>query len=217
MKKIIVISFISILFGSGLYAGGKHVAPVEAPVVPIVTEDISAWYMGGGLVWAKLSGCDLNPGCTYEDTTYGVMLRGGYDFNQYFGLEARGIRTFLDEGPFGGTPLQHYGIYAKPQYPLSERTNIYGLVGYGYTENLGNGARLNYFDHDDGFSAGIGFEYDLSDKKGDYNKNINYDRAFDGYADQGRGWSLFVDYQRLLIKSDVPDMDVVSFGLRYDF
>ncbi len=200
-----------------LYAGGKGVAPAVVPVVPIETIDPSPWYLGAGIVWAKLSGCDLQPNCTYEDVTYGAMLRGGYDYNQYIGVEARYINTFLDEGPYGGTPLAHIGLYLKPQYPVSEHVNVYALLGYGYTENLGNGARLDYFDSDSGFSAGLGVEYDLSDREGDREENANYDRAFDGYADQGRGWSLFLDYQRLLIKSDIPDMDAISLGLRYDF
>ena len=200
-----------------LYAGGKGVAPAVVPVVPIETIDPSPWYLGAGIVWAKLSGCNLQPDCTYEDVTYGAMVRGGYDYNQYLGLEARYIRTFLDEGPYGGTPLAHIGLYLKPQYPVAERVNVYALLGYGYTENLGNGARLDYFDSDSGFSAGVGLEYDLSDREGDREENANYDRAFDGYADQGRGWSLFLDYQRLLIKSDIPDMDAISLGLRYDF
>jgi OOP family OmpA-OmpF porin len=91
------------------------------------------------------------------------------------------------------------------------------LAGYGYTKNLGSGERLEYFDDDWGFSAGLGFEYDLSDRKSDFLENTAYDREFDGYADQGRGWSLFIDYQRLLIKSDVPDLDMISAGVRYDF
>ena len=202
------------LLSTSIYAGGKIVAPVEVKVVP-VTEEISSWYLGVGLAAAKFHSC--GDGCDYEDVTYGAMLRGGYDFNQYIGIEARGIRTFLDKGPLGGIPLQHIGIYAKPQYPVSERFNIYGLLGYGYTENLGNGARLNYFDNDSGFSGGVGLEYDLSDKEGDFKKSVNYDRAFDGYADQGQGWSLFIDYERMLIKSNIPDMDVVSVGLKYDF
>jgi len=200
-----------------LYAGGKGVAPAVVPVVPIETIDPSPWYLGAGLVWAKLSGCDLQPNCTYEDVTYGAMVRGGYDYNQYVGVEARYINTFLDEGSYGGTPLAHIGLYLKPQYPVTERVNAYALLGYGYTENLGNGARLDYFDSDWGFSAGLGLEYDLSDREGDREENANYDREFDDYADQGRGWSLFLDYQRLLIKSDVPDMDAISLGLRYDF
>jgi len=205
------------LLTSGMYAGGKNVTPVDAPIATIPeVANPSPWYLGAGLVMAKLHGCDL-VNCSYEDVTYGGMLRGGYEVNQYFGVEARGIYTFLDKGPFGGTPLEHIGLYAKPQYPLSERTNVYALLGYGYTKNLGNGNRLHYFDNGSGFSAGVGFEVDLSDKDGDFEKNANYDREFDGYADQGKGWSLFADYQRLLIKSDVPDMDVISLGLRYDF
>lgn len=203
-----------IVFATLSYAGSKRISPVEAPVKPI-PEDISAWYAGIGVVATKFHAC--GDGCSYEDLTYGAMLRGGYDVNQYFGIEGRVLRTFLDKGPFGGLPLQHLGLYLKPQYPVSERINVYGLLGYGYTQNLGYGARLNYFDHDDGFSAGLGIEYDLSDKEGDFEENANYDRAFDGYADQGKAWSLFLDYQRLLIKSNSPEMDALSFGFRYDF
>ena len=217
MKSIVILSFVMTTLTTTLLAGGKRVILASSPVVPIEMIDPSPWYLGGGAVWAKLSGCNLQPGCEYEDVTYGAMLRGGYEYNQYVGVEARYIRTFLDEGPFGGTPLAHAGIFLKPQYPVSERVNLYGLLGYGYTENLGNGARLNYFDSDWGFSAGAGIEYDLSDREGDRIENGNYDRAFDGYAGQGRGWSLFLDYQRLLIKSDVPDLNAISLGLRYDF
>ena len=215
---------VSILTAMGLsvlsYAGGdKNIASATAAIAPVETVDPSPLYLGVGLAWAKIRESDCNniEGCTYEDATYGVMVRGGYDVNQYVGIEARYMRTFLDKGPEGGAPLAHAGIFLKPQYPMSERINIYGLLGYGYTENLGSGGRLNYFDSDWGFSAGVGLEYDLSDRESDRVENGNYDRAFDGYADQGRGWSLFMDYQRLLIKSGIPDLDAVSFGVRYDF
>ncbi len=215
-KSILISSLVAVSLSTTLYAGGKGLAPAVVPVVPIEIIDPSPWYLGAGIVWAKLSGCGMVD-CEYEDVTYGAMVRGGYDYNQYIGVEARYINTFLDEGPFGGTPLAHIGLFLKPQYPVSERVNVYALLGYGYTENLGNGARLDYFDSDSGFSAGLGLEYDLSDREGDREEHTNYDRAFDGYADQGRGWSLFLDYQRLLIKSDIPDLDAISFGLRYDF
>ncbi|RUM69984.1 MAG: hypothetical protein DSZ09_05025, partial [Sulfurovum sp.] len=52
---------------------------------------------------------------------------------------------------------------------------------------------------DSGFAAGAGVEFSL------------------GEEDDGPAWGLFVDYQRLLISSDVPDMDVVSGGITYDF
>jgi len=205
------------LLSTSLYAGGgKMVAPVEAPIMPIpVIKNVSPFYIGGGATAARFSAC--TDGCDYEDVTYGGMLRAGYDYNQYLGLEARGILTEFKEGPFGGVPLSHVGIFAKPQYPISEDFNIYTLLGYGYTKNRGNGARLNYFDEDHGFTAGVGVEYDFSDKKGDFDLDTRYNRVFDGQADQETGWGLFVDYQRLLIKKDIPDMDVVSVGITYDF
>jgi len=70
---------------------------------------------------------------------------------------------------------------------------------------------------DNGFSAGFGLEYDLSDKRDDYDRNIYYPEGFDGQGDQEMGWGLFVDYQRLLIDSNIPDLDVVSAGVTYDF
>jgi len=200
LKSLLILSILSICG----YAGDKYTTFAESPIIAVPIDKASSWYLGIGIVRAKLRGCGLVK-CSYEDVTYGAMIRGGYEFNEYFGVEARGIRTFLDKGPFGGTPLQHVGIFAKPQYPVAEQVNAYGLLGYGYTENLGNGARLNYFDNDHGFSAGIGLEYDLSD------------RALNSYTNQGKNWSLFVDYQRLLIKSGVADMDVTSLGIKYDF
>lgn len=186
-----------------VYGGGDMRMPTEK----VITEnhDISPLYLGIGFTIAKFHACN-NINCTYEDQTYGAMIRAGYDINRYFGIELRAIKTFWDKGPFGGVPLQHVGLFAKPQYPMNERFKLYGLLGYGYTKNLGNGARLNYFNNDHGFSAGLGFEYDLSSK----NDNGNNEAG-------SMQWSLFTDYQRLLIKSGAPDMDVVSLGVKYSF
>lgn len=216
MTRILkTILFASVLLVTGVYGSGKGVTLATAEVINVEEEYYSGYYLGLGLLAAKFHSCGND--CDYEDETYGAMLRVGHDYNENLGTEIRIMRTFLDEGPFGGVPLQHIGIFAKPQYALGEDFNLYGLLGYGYTENLGNGARLDYFDNDHGFTAGIGVEYDLSDRQGDLLENVTYDREFDGHADQGLGWSLFLDYQRLLIKSDIPDLDAVSFGLRYDF
>lgn len=194
----------AVLATASVDAGGAISIPETTEIVS-AKQDISPLYLGLGFTVANFHSC--GSGCTYEDKTYGGMLRLGYDLNSNLGFEARASRSFWGEGPFGGVPLQYMGIFVKPQISLGENFNLYGLLGYGYTENLGNGARLNYFDSDDGFSAGVGVEYRLSSKK---------------YVDEQRGdsegrWSLFLDYQRLLIKSSVPAMDLVTFGLRYDF
>jgi OOP family OmpA-OmpF porin len=208
----------SLLFSSTvLFAGGKNVSPAVVAIEPIPAAELTPVYVGVGLAYGKYSGC-TSPGCKYEDVTYGVMLRAGYEWNQYFGVEARFLSTFLGADPLGGEKLQHIGIFAKPMYPLGEDFNIYGLLGYGWTKTSTelSGSLLPTLS-ESGFSAGLGLEYDLSDKKDDKDEDVLYDREFDGQADQEKGWGLFVDYQRLLIKSNIPDLDVVSAGVTYDF
>ncbi len=223
MTKIKIFMCVATAFLVGstvVYAGGKEILPATVKVVEIPSVTPSPWYLGVGIIgtdFLKDPCSPRDPKCTYEDVTYGMMARGGYDLNQYFGVEGRVAKTFLDKGPHGGVPIAHVGLFLKPQYPLSERFNLYGLLGLGYTKNLGNGGRLKYFDSDVGFSAGGGIEYDFSDAEGDRINNASYDRAFDGFANQGKGITLFVDYQNLLIKESTLSIDMISLGLRYDF
>ncbi len=204
---------------TSIWAGGKVVAPIEAPVEPIpVLNTPSPVYLGLGLLFGKYSGICGSPTCPYEDATYGALVRAGYDFSQYLGLEARLLGTFFGDDAQGGQRLRHLGLFVKPMYPLGEDFNVYGLLGYGWTKSkvTAKGTSLKAF-NDHGFSAGVGLEYDLSDMEDDREEDTLYENGFDGQGDQERGWGLFVDYQRLLIKSDIPDMDVVSGGVTYDF
>lgn len=203
---------------TSVYAGGKGVVPAVIPVEPIPAVQPTPVYVGAGLIWGKYAGqCGESADCPYEDVTYGALVRAGYDFNQYFGIEARLLATFWEADPLGGQELQHFGLFAKPMYPVSEDFNLYGLLGYGWTQTTtGGNKNLKELD-ESGFSAGVGVEYDLSSKEDDREDDGLYDREFDGQADQEKGWGLFVDYQRLLIDSDVPDLDVVSAGVTYDF
>jgi OOP family OmpA-OmpF porin len=195
-SMVVVAVFATMLFG------GKNVVPAQSPVAPVpVSNKISNFYAGLGLVGARFFK-ECSKECEYEDITYGLMLRAGYDFNDYFGIELRGIYTNWAKGPYGGSPLRHIGIFAKPQLPLGKKANLYGLLGFGYTKNGGNGNRLKRFDNDTGLSAGIGFEIALGNDKVSLRENR---------------WNLFVDYQRLLIKSNIADLDVVSVGLRHNF
>ena len=220
MKKYILVTLLAIAtLSTSIFAGGKGVEPVVEAVEPIpAMETPSPVYLGLGLLWGRYDGSCGSPDCPYEDVTYGALLRGGYDFSQYFGLEARLLGTFWKEDPLGGQKLKHLGIFAKPMYPLGEDFNVYGLLGYGWTKTnvTASGTALKEL-NEGGFSAGLGLEYDLSDMEDDREEDTLYEGGFDGQGDQERGWGLFVDYQRLLIKSDVPDMDVISGGVTYDF
>ncbi|PTB83664.1 hypothetical protein C9926_01760 [Sulfurovum lithotrophicum] len=207
MKKKVFFSAIVLCISTATYAGGNIVSVVEPIPVKKLATPI---YLGAGFVTGRYNASN------YEDVTYGAMLRAGYEFNQYVGLEARYIATFWDKGSLYGQQLEHFGLFVKPMLPFNENFNLYGLLGYGWTQTDTSGI-LNSALDDNGFSAGLGLEYDLSDKRDDYDENIYYPEGFDGQADQEMGWGLFVDYQRLLIKSDIPDLDVVSAGVTYDF
>jgi OOP family OmpA-OmpF porin len=211
---------------SGMLQAGKDVVPAVAPVAPV--EDYSAWYAGVGILWGSADLSHMQTSCGIEDDNYGMMVRAGYDFNQYFGIEARALGTFWGYDDFnGGAGFKHVGIYAKPQLPFADRFNLYGLLGYGWTEVDNDGGNRYAPDHSDwGCSWGIGLEIDLSDSKGDYIEHASYDRPFDGYADQSKGWGLFVDFQQFWKDKKFPHpasgtckgtLEAVSVGVMYHF
>jgi len=215
-KNIFLIIAIMMMMISVSNGGSKMVEPVDAPVepIPVMSEPVPV-YLGLGLLWGRYSHCTHN--CNYEDVTLGALVRAGYEWNEYLGIEARILASFFEKDPQGGQSLRHLGLFAKPMYPLTDDFTIYGLIGYGWTKTItGGNHRLTTVD-EGGLSGGLGLEYDLFDNEDDRDQDTMYDRGFDGYADQEKGWGLFVDYQRLLIKSNAPDMDIVSGGVTYDF
>jgi len=164
-------------------------------------------YVGLGLSAAR-----FNPSCSCPtegktDDTIGVVGRIGYDINKYIGIEARGIRTNWKSD---GGKIKHAGIFLKPMFPVSAQTNIYGLAGYAKTETEGKLQKVNAKT----LAWGAGIEYDLSDDKA---KSGRYNRVFDGAGDQEAGLGVFADYERLIHKSDSPDLDTINVGLTYDF
>ena len=182
--------------------------PLPIPVTPIYNITPLGLYVALGL-----SGARYEPNCRCRgtgdvDKTAGVIGRVGYDFNEFVGIEARGIRTNWKSE---GGKLKHYGAFLKPMYPIKD-INVYGLAGIAKTKTEGKGRQLT---DTNGFAWGIGLEYDLG--KDEQVKEGRYSRAFDGYGDQESGWGLFADYERLLQKSGSPDLDTVSAGITYDF
>ncbi len=193
------------------------IAPIPARPTHIVKPkniSPSGFYAGLGITGVKYKDsckCKNGKGSNkFKDTTYGVMARVGYDINQYIGVEARGSKTNWDSH---GSKVEHGGIYAKPMIPVGNATNVYGLVGLAKTKvksNSGKTPKVNA----DGLALGIGVEMDLSK---DIPKDGRYSRSFDGQGDQEKGLGLFVDYERMLVKKNAPDLDAVSAGVTYDF
>ena len=187
-------------------------AVVESAVVqePKKVKDIYAngFYLGLGIVGTRYkTSCSSRCANSGIDKTIGLLGRAGYDFNNYIGLEARGIRTSLKDD--GGT-VKHAGIFIKPMLPLGDKSNIYGLVGLAKTTTQG---RLQRTDAKT-LALGAGVEVDLSK---DSPKEGRYNREFDGQGDEEKGLGFFVDYEKMVVKSGAPTLDALSAGLTYDF
>jgi len=183
------------------------VAPLP-PVVVLPVADISPIYVGLGLVAARYDAkCSTTPTECTVDKTGGILVRAGYDFNKYMGVEARGMMTSVKAN---GGKIKHIGAFLKPMYPVSDDLNVYALGGIAKTTTQGSMRRTNVT----GLAFGAGIEYDLSDDK---KKDAKYDREFDGKADQEKGFGVFADYERLYYKKNSPDLDALSIGVTYDF
>ena len=213
-NKIIISLTTVIALTTTSYAGGKYIVPAVAPIVPIpAVINPTPLYVGLGLITAGLSrDCPCGDGTRLKDTTYGGLIRVGWDITDYIGIEARGLKASLEKD-FSETT--HYGLFLKPQYHLSDAVNVYGLIGYGKTTVDytcgGNSSELTK----NGVSYGAGLEYDLfSDES-----LGQYSRIFDGQGDQEKGWGLWVDFQHLLYNEGVfnTDSNIVSAGITYDF
>jgi len=182
------------------------------PVVQTPMKDIKSngLYAGIGITSARYdSNCNC-PTAQPKDKTLGVIGRVGYDINQYIGVEARGLKTaWKDEGG----QVEHYGAFIKPMIPVTKSTNVYGLLGAGKTKTKDIPSGSGKIDGS-GFAWGAGVELDLS---GDEAKEGRYGREFDGHGDQEEGVGVFVDYEKMVQKSNVPTADALSIGLTYDF
>jgi len=184
--------------------------PIPIPVAKPKNIATNGFYAGLGITGVKYEhNCKCITGGTSEnkDTTYGLMGRVGYDFNQYVGIEARGSKTNWGSD---GSKVRHAGIYAKPMIPIGTRSNLYGLAGYAKTTVRGKLPEADV----KGLALGAGIEIDISKDKP---KDGKYARTFDGQGDQEKGVGLFLDYERMHVKSGSPDIDAVSAGVTYDF
>ena len=178
---------------------GKNVEPAQSPVVPVAT---IPFYIGVGGIMGMVSNdcpCAGEGKRMYDTTNFGGLLRIGYDFNPFFGIEARFLRSQLAKNYAITT---HYGIYAKPQVHISDAANIYGLIGYGHTRV--DCTKKTLYDGS-GWSFGGGVEYDFA--------------SGDGQGDAEEGWGAFVDYQNILRDGGKLKVrsNVVSAGVTYDF
>jgi opacity protein-like surface antigen len=189
------------------------VPPVPVAPTPVVKAkkiSTNGFYAGLGITGVRYENnckCKNSIKIENKDKTYGVMARVGYDFNQYVGIEARGARTDWDSD---GSKVKHAGVFIKPMVPIGSNSNLYGLVGVAKTTVRGSMPEVDA----EGLALGAGLEVDISK---DTPKKGKYSRNFDGHGDQESGVGLFIDYERMHVKSSSPDIDSISAGVTFDF
>lgn len=180
-----------------------YVAPANAE---------SNWYVGALYNAQEFSVQDFNAA--------GVI--GGYDFNDYFALEARvstgtsGYSTFygtpdLPEDEYSEDIDTQASLLLKASYPIFESFKVYGMAGYTQTRLEINGYgqyndedgeitgnypyRMTYTE--DGFSYGAGLSYSITAR---FNIFIDHQVLpnFEPNADVSRSWkstTIGVNYQ----------------------
>ncbi len=186
------------------FAGGDFTKPVEPEIlIPVVDDSVSGFYVGLGLsaVSTRESSLDFSSVENGQDRTGDIVLLAGYDFNEYLAVEGRYMTSIAEEDILDRTS---WGIFAKPQYPVTEDFKVYGLLGYGGFDASGtNHSGLNIDADDTGFQWGLGVSYEVFD-----------------------GVSVFADY--LNIARDVTttafvtpnvdiDSDAFTVGVTYHF
>ena len=212
MKRLVYTVSSALVLSSTLYAGGnlKEVAPavttpvpiehIEAPVEPKAAQHpVSDLYVGAGIGMGRLATDRFG-----TDTVADAMIRIGYDFYRYLGVEARFAKGLAD-----GDKLTHdysWGIYLKPYYQVDNAMRLYALLGYGkskltYKNEPAELGITNNYTEQSGVSYGIGVDYKID-----------------------KHWSLFIDAMRYINKSTLKTegryaikVDGIYFGIAYHF
>ncbi len=164
MKKIGLSLFTAMSLSSICYAGGK-LEPVSQPaiIVPAETKEntVSGFYAGIGASVAstresELNFFDIENG---QDRTGDIALIAGYDINEYIAVEGRYQFSVAEENIIDKTS---WGIFAKPQYPVTEDFRVYGLLGFGGFDVSGrNHVGRTIAADDTGFQWGLGASYQV--------------------------------------------------------
>jgi len=189
MKKIVLSVCTIVVMSSFSFAGGngKQVSlPVPLPI-PLLVEN-SSFYVGLGLVYNRTYSTDsawFDAGKSTQDETGGFSGIVGYEFNENIAVEGRISQSFFKESY---ADVLTYSIFLKPQYPLTEKFTVYGLLGFGVVNVEGtNGNSPAHADvigeeimNDSSFQWGFGASYLMTEH-----------------------FSIFADYTSLMNDADI--------------
>lgn len=129
-------------------------------------------YIGAKLGYAWIDDVCYQESCSDDDLGAGLFL--GYDFTDYFSLEAgydylgQYESSFKDGSRFSEHTLSAYTLTPKGSYPINEKLDLFAKAGIAY---------LDYSDQNDSvFTGGLGAEYQFT-------KNLAARLEYQYYAD----------------------------------
>jgi len=186
---------------SSAIAGGdmQDVEPAIEPVIEVPAAEKN-FYVGLGFsaVSTGQGGIDFFDNHERRDRTGNLLVLAGYEFNPYVALEGRYSFYIWDED---STNTDIWGIFVKPQYPVTEDLKVYALAGFGGI-NV-DGANGHDIDVDDtGFQWGAGASYGMTE---DIAVFLDYANIANGMSGTWNGTTQDID------------ADTLTLGLTYKF
>lgn len=169
MKKLLVLTL-----SSSIYSTTTH-------AIELTSND---WYVGALYSFQKL---DIKGVDTLGINNAGITA--GYKYDEVFSLEYRHSTSISSDSLTYPTPRYtsnsseqeidyQIGLLAKAAYDITPKLSIYGLAGYDKTKvhlkeegnstdfngNITSSFTKNYAEHIEGFTYGLGFNYQLSNE-----------------------------------------------------
>ncbi len=183
------------------------VAPTPAPIVPVIGP--KNMYVGLDALCGRF---ETESGSCY--CLGAVAAKIGYEFNKYIAVEGRvgyGIGSADFDAGGESKMKENYGLYLKPQLPISESLSLFGLAGYAKAkvESAGTGSiGLTGVVDEASPSFGLGLEYDVSESWSVLVEAVRLLHSVEGTFVNGSGTT---------VNEDDLNLDTFGFGVNYKF
>lgn len=162
--KNVGLYILSVIASTHIIFAGANSTKVIEPSILIPHEEqetISGFYLGLGLSATSTHEADLDflSITDGQDRTGDLSFTAGYDINEYIAIEGRYMFSIAKENI---VDRSSWGIYVKPQYPITENFKVYGLLGIGGVDATGTNHVGQKFDFNDAsFQWGLGISYEV--------------------------------------------------------